>query len=64
MAAQHYDIYWDLTQRIYREEFDPGYDGDREEEDGIPGTPSSARTTAILGRAATPNTATRIGPNG
>lgn len=36
---QHYDIYWDLTQRIYREEFDPGYDGDREEEDGIPGTP-------------------------
>ncbi len=36
---QHYDIYWDLTQRIYREEFDPGYDGDREEADGIPGTP-------------------------
>jgi Tannase and feruloyl esterase/3HB-oligomer hydrolase (3HBOH) len=26
----HYDVYWDLTQRIYREEFDPGYDGDRE----------------------------------
>jgi fermentation-respiration switch protein FrsA (DUF1100 family) len=23
----HYLIYWDLTQRIYREEFDPGYDG-------------------------------------
>jgi 3HB-oligomer hydrolase (3HBOH) len=23
----HYKIYWDLTQRIYREEFDPGYDG-------------------------------------
>ncbi len=36
---QHYDIYWDLTQRIYREEFDPGYDGDNEEEDGVPGTP-------------------------
>jgi hypothetical protein len=23
----HYNIYWDLTQRIYREELDPGYDG-------------------------------------
>ncbi|MGH3730565.1 MAG: tannase/feruloyl esterase family alpha/beta hydrolase [Micromonosporaceae bacterium] len=26
----HYAYYWDLTQRIYREEFDPGYDGDTE----------------------------------
>lgn len=26
--AFHYSYYWDLTQRIYREEFDPGYDGD------------------------------------
>ena len=24
----HYAYYWDLTQRIYREELDPGYDGD------------------------------------
>lgn len=24
----HYGVYWDLTQRLYREEFDPGYDGD------------------------------------
>ncbi len=24
----HHTYYWDLTQRIYREEFDPGYDGD------------------------------------
>ena len=24
---EHYTIYWDLTQRIYREEFDPNYDG-------------------------------------
>jgi predicted esterase len=24
----HYGEYWDLTQRTYREEFDPGYDGD------------------------------------
>jgi hypothetical protein len=23
----HYTVYWDLTQRIYREEFDPEYDG-------------------------------------
>ena len=23
----HYAEYWDLTQRTYREEFDPGYDG-------------------------------------
>lgn len=23
----HYQVYWDLTQRIYREEFDPAWDG-------------------------------------
>lgn len=23
----HYRVYWDLTQRIYREEFDPAYEG-------------------------------------
>ena len=23
----HYGVYWDLTQRTYREEMDPGYDG-------------------------------------
>lgn len=23
----HYRVYWELTQRIYREEFDPSYDG-------------------------------------
>jgi hypothetical protein len=37
----HYSVYWDLTQRIYREELDPAYDGDLEA--GIPycatGTP-------------------------
>ena len=37
----HYAVYWDLTQRLYREEFDPSYDGDLEA--GIPfcqsGTP-------------------------
>lgn len=26
---EHYTTYWDLTQRIYREEFDPEYDGDQ-----------------------------------
>ncbi|MGH3361036.1 MAG: tannase/feruloyl esterase family alpha/beta hydrolase [Nocardioides sp.] len=38
----HYAVYWDLTQRLHREEFDPAYDGDLEA--GIPfcqsGTPS------------------------
>ena len=24
----HYSYYWDLTQRVYREELDPAYDGD------------------------------------
>ncbi|HEX2177288.1 MAG TPA: tannase/feruloyl esterase family alpha/beta hydrolase [Nocardioidaceae bacterium] len=38
----HYSVYWDLTQRIYREELDPAYDGDLQA--GIPfcqsGTPN------------------------
>jgi hypothetical protein len=38
----HYGEYWDLTQRTYREEFDPGYDGQLQA--GVPfcqsGTPS------------------------
>lgn len=38
----HYTVYWDLTQRLYREELDPGWDGELEA--GIPfcqsGTPS------------------------
>lgn len=37
----HHQVYWDLTQRVYREEFDPSYDGDLKA--GIPyctsGTP-------------------------
>ncbi|WP_299050374.1 tannase/feruloyl esterase family alpha/beta hydrolase [uncultured Nocardioides sp.] len=37
----HYGVYWDLTQRVYREELDPTYDGDLEA--GVPfcrpGTP-------------------------
>ncbi len=38
----HYGVYWDLTQRLYREEFDPEWDGDLQA--GVPfcqsGTPS------------------------
>ena len=34
----HYAEYWDLTQRTYREEIDPGYDGPLEA--GIPFCPS------------------------
>ncbi|MCF6521518.1 tannase/feruloyl esterase family alpha/beta hydrolase [Streptomyces sp. JJ36] len=38
----HYDHYWDVTQRIYREEFDPGFDGEREAGTPFcaPGTPA------------------------
>ncbi|MFF3417619.1 tannase/feruloyl esterase family alpha/beta hydrolase [Streptomyces sp. NPDC002698] len=36
----HYKTYWDLTQRIYREELDPGYDGTTEA-----GTPFCASGT-------------------
>ena len=36
----HYQVYWDLTQRIYREEFDPDYDGATEA-----GTPYCASGT-------------------
>ena len=37
----HYTTYWDLTQRIYREEFDPTYDGEAEAGTPFcaPGTP-------------------------
>jgi hypothetical protein len=36
----HYRVYWDLTQRIYREELDPGFDGPAEA-----GTPFCASGT-------------------
>ncbi|MCX5007718.1 tannase/feruloyl esterase family alpha/beta hydrolase [Streptomyces sp. NBC_00638] len=36
----HHQVYWDLTQRIYREEVDPGYDGATEA-----GTPYCASGT-------------------
>ncbi|MCI3222057.1 3-hydroxybutyrate oligomer hydrolase family protein [Streptomyces sp. NP-1717] len=38
----HYQYYWDLTQRIYREELDPGYDGTAEAGTPFcaPGTPA------------------------
>ncbi|WP_053914252.1 tannase/feruloyl esterase family alpha/beta hydrolase [Streptomyces sp. TP-A0875] len=36
----HHQVYWDLTQRLYREEFDPAYDGATEA-----GTPCCAPKT-------------------
>ncbi|MFH9060369.1 tannase/feruloyl esterase family alpha/beta hydrolase [Streptomyces coeruleorubidus] len=36
----HHKVYWDLTQRVYREELDPGYDGPTEA-----GTPFCATGT-------------------
>ena len=36
----HYAVYWDLTQRTYREEFDPAYDG--AVTGGIPFCPSGS----------------------
>lgn len=33
----HYAVYWDLTQRVYREEMDPSYDGSLE--GGVPFCP-------------------------
>jgi hypothetical protein len=36
----HYAVYWDLTQRTYREEFDPSYDG--AVTGGIPFCPSGS----------------------
>ncbi|TLP56911.1 3-hydroxybutyrate oligomer hydrolase family protein [Microbispora triticiradicis] len=36
----HYQYYWDFTQRVFREEFDPAYDGDTEA-----GTPFCASGT-------------------
>lgn len=55
----HYRVYWDLTQRIYREEVDPSFDGALEA--GTPfctsGTPScdadyaySSRPASVAGR--------------
>ncbi|MEV0522316.1 3-hydroxybutyrate oligomer hydrolase family protein [Streptomyces sp. NPDC050439] len=40
--SYHHQVYWDLTQRIYREELDPGYDGATEAGTPFcaPGTPA------------------------
>lgn len=38
----HHQIYWDLTQRTYREEFDPGFDGALDA--GVPYCASGAPT--------------------
>ena len=43
----HYPVYWDLTQRVYREAFDPDYDGATKagtpfcRTGGAPGTPTA-----------------------
>ncbi len=57
--AYHHAVYWDLTQRTYREEMDPGYDATLEA--GIPFCPSGtpycdadydpAARAAVLGAA-------------
>jgi hypothetical protein len=46
---EHYGTYWDLTQRIYREEFDPQYDRDAVAEDGTPGYPGCQEEANIQG---------------
>jgi hypothetical protein len=52
--AYHYQVYWDLTQRIYREELDPSFDGDRQA--GTPfcasGTPACDTDYAYASRPA------------
>ncbi|GAC1328440.1 MAG: tannase/feruloyl esterase family alpha/beta hydrolase [Mycobacteriales bacterium] len=46
----HYTYYWDLTQRVYREQLDPTYDGDKKagtpfcQTQGVEGTPSACDT--------------------
>jgi hypothetical protein len=46
---EHYVTYWDLTQRIYREEFDPRFDRNATAEDGTPGTPFCQEEAATKG---------------
>ncbi|MEU9011919.1 prolyl oligopeptidase family serine peptidase [Streptomyces sp. NPDC048479] len=48
----HHQYYWDLTQRIYREELDPGYDGQTEAGTPYcaPGTPACDADYAYTSR--------------
>jgi pimeloyl-ACP methyl ester carboxylesterase len=46
---EYYLEYWDLTQRIYREEFDPRYDRDAVADDGTPGYPFCQEEANIQG---------------
>jgi hypothetical protein len=66
----HYAVYWDLTQRTYREEMDPGFDGALEA--GVPfcasGTPScdadyvyAQRPKSVADAVATVSLTGRIG---
>ncbi len=55
----HYSYYWDLTQRIYREEVDPTYDGDLQA--GIPFCQSG---TPVVRRRLRPGHPTALGRPG
>ena len=48
----HYGVYWDLTQRLYREELDPSYDG---------ATRPARRSARAAPPTATPTTTTPTG---
>ncbi|MGW0188972.1 3-hydroxybutyrate oligomer hydrolase family protein [Streptomyces sp. NPDC003362] len=50
----HHQVYWDLTQRIYREEFDPAFDGATEAGTPYcaPGTPACDADYDYAGRPA------------
>jgi predicted esterase len=63
----HYNVYWDLTQRIYREELDPGWDGALEA--GVPfcrpGTPNCDADYDYASRpAAVKQAVARVSPTG
>ncbi|MBC7272175.1 MAG: tannase/feruloyl esterase family alpha/beta hydrolase [Streptomyces sp.] len=62
----HHQVYWDLTQRIYREELDPGYDGTTEA--GTPycasGTPGCDADYAYGTRPEAADAVRRIGLTG
>ncbi|GAB3891312.1 tannase/feruloyl esterase family alpha/beta hydrolase [Kibdelosporangium lantanae] len=53
----HYRVYWELTQRIYREEVDPSYDGDDADYDYASRPPEVARAVeriSLTGRIGRP----------
>jgi hypothetical protein len=50
--ADHYAVYWDLTQRSYREAFDPDYDGATKAGTPFCRTGGPAGTATACGRVA------------